>query len=357
MEAFLEHNFLGNPWERWVIASCLFAGILLAALGLKALLINRLRLIAPSTTSHWGNVALQLLERTRLLFVVLVALHFAVQTLSLHPKAEQATHLAFFLVLFLQVGFWANHAVTYLGYTYAERTLATDAARATTVRALIVFAQMFVWVTVTILLLDNWGVKVAPFVAGLGIGGIAIALAVQNILGDLFSSLSIVLDKPFVIGDFITVGEEMGTVEHIGLKSTRVKSLTGEQLVFSNSDLLKSRIRNFKRMQERRALLRFGLIYETDPKQLHRVRELVKNIVGSVPRTRFDRCHLRSFGQSSLDFEAAYWVNSAEFNDYADVHHEISVKLIEAFRAERLEFAYPTVLEYHKAASHEANGS
>ena len=220
-------------------------------------------------------------------------------------------------------------------------------------RALIVFGQMFIWVTVVILLLDNWGVKVAPFVAGLGIGGIAIALAVQNILGDLFSSLSIVLDKPFVIGDFITVGEEKGTVEYIGLKSTRVKSLTGEQLVFSNSDLLKSRIRNFKRMRERRANFTFGLIYETDATQLHRVREIVKRIIESVPKTRFDRCHLRSFGQSSLDYEAVYWVDSAEFNDYADIHHEISVRMIETFRAEKLEFAYPTVLQYTKDSAEE----
>lgn len=351
MEQFFSQDFLHNSWERWMLALSVFAGIFLLSLAARAFLINRLRIFAPTTVSNWDDVALQLLERTRVPFLFLVALHFAVQSLNLDPKVYEASYFAFFLVLFLQLGFWANHAITYLGNSYADRTLSTDAAHATTVRALIVFGQIFIWITVAILLLDNWGVKVAPFVAGLGIGGIAIALAVQNILGDLFSSLSIVLDKPFVIGDFISVGDEAGTVEHIGLKSTRVKSLSGEQLVFSNSDLLKSRIRNFKRMWERRAIITFGVIYETHAEKLHRIRDIVKELVEQAEGARLDRCHLKSFGPSSLDYEVVYWVNSPDFNVYAEIHHNLSVKLIEVFRREKIEFAYPTVLQLEGAPS------
>lgn len=342
MPEFIPHEFLGNSWERWAFAICIFFGIFFACWAVRAFLIARLKTFAPNTHARWDDVVLQLLQKTRFLFLFLLAFHFAIQSLQLHPKIFQASYYSFFLVLFLQVGFWANHALTFVGNDYANRTLSVDAAKATTVRALIVVGQIVVWLTVMILLLDNWGVKVAPFVAGLGIGGIAIALAVQNILGDLFSSLSIVLDKPFVIGDFIAVGEEMGTVEYIGLKSTRVKSLSGEQLVFSNTDLLKSRIRNYKRMWERRASFRFGVTYETSAEKLHRVREIAKEIMDRTDKARFDRCHLLSFGAYSLDFELVYWVGSPDFNVYADTQHSISVQLIEAFRSEKIEFAYPT---------------
>lgn len=198
MPEFIPHEFLGNSWERWAFAICIFFGIFFACWAVRAFLIARLKTFAPNTHARWDDVVLQLLQKTRFLFLFLLAFHFAIQSLQLHPKIFQASYYSFFLVLFLQVGFWANHALTFVGNDYANRTLSVDAAKATTVRALIVVGQIVVWLTVMILLLDNWGVKVAPFVAGLGIGGIAIALAVQNILGDLFSSLSIVDRKSVV---------------------------------------------------------------------------------------------------------------------------------------------------------------
>jgi small-conductance mechanosensitive channel len=346
VQSVLSQEFLGNSWERWAVALGVFLGVLLLSWAIRAFFVARLRLIAPKTTVKWDDMVLQLLERTHFLFFFLVALHLGLRSLSLHPKIDNASHFTFFLVMFLQVGFWANHAITFLGLDYAERSLAKDAARATTVRALLVFGKIVIWITVGLLLLDNWGVKVAPFIAGLGVGGVAIALAVQNILGDLFASLSIVLDKPFVIGDFIAVGSEMGTVEYIGLKTTRVKSLSGEQLVFSNSDLLQSRIRNYKRMWERRVDFSFGVIYQTPTDKLNRVREIVKEIFTGIEGARLDRCHLHAFGPSSLDFQVVYWVTSPDYNVFIEKHHSMAVRLIDSFRAEGIEFAYPTQTLY-----------
>jgi len=177
---------------------------------------------------------------------------------------------------------------------------------------------------------------------------VAVALAVQNILGDLFSSLSILLDKPFVVGDSIQVNGLSGTVERIGLKTTHIRSITGEQLIFSNSDLLKNVVRNYKRMARRRATLAFGLVYETPPEQLHRARELAKEVVGRYEIATFDRCHLATLAASSLDFELVYWLETSDYGVYADTHHKIAVSLLEAFTKEGLEFAYPHQVHLEK---------
>jgi small-conductance mechanosensitive channel len=183
---------------------------------------------------------------------------------------------------------------------------------------------------------------VTALVAGMGIGGIAVALALQNILGDLFASLSIVLDKPFVIGDFIIVGELMGGVEKIGLKTTRVRSLSGEQLIFSNSDLLNSRIRNYKRMQERRIPFGFGVTYQTTPDQLEAIPALIKSIIECEEGLRFDRAHFKGFGESSYDFEVVYYINTPDYNAYMDAQQTINLALCRGFAERGIEFAYPT---------------
>lgn len=195
---------------------------------------------------------------------------------------------------------------------------------------------------VVLLALDNMGVDVTALVAGLGIGGIAVALALQNVLSDLFASLSITLDKPFVVGDFIVVGTEVGTIERIGIKTTRVRSLSGEQLVFSNNDLLTARIRNFKRMQERRIVFQFGVTYQTTPEQLEAITPLVREVFAKVPGTRLDRCHFFRFGAFSLDFEVVYFVASAEYNAYMDAQQAINLAIARGLASMNVEFAYPT---------------
>jgi len=198
------------------------------------------------------------------------------------------------------------------------------------------------WTGVLLLALDNLGVHVTTLITGIGIGGVAIALAIQNILGDLFASLSIILDKPFMIGDFIIVDDFLGTVEHIGLKTTRLRSLSGEQLVFANSDLLKSRIRNYKRMAERRIVFSIGVVYQTAPEKLAGITGFIRDIIEGQPQARFDRAHFKGFGSSSLDFEIVYWVTSPDYNLYMDIQQAINLALFRRLQSEGIEFAYPT---------------
>lgn len=342
----LESEFFGNSAKLWLTAGIVFSLLLVALVVLRLALLKRLQWKAKLTPGIWDDVVVVLLERTQFWLPLLVSLRVATHFLTLPPKVDRPLDLLFSFGLLLQIGLWLNHALSFLGETYSNRALEKDAGRATTVRALVLIAKIALWVLVSLLLLDNWGVKVAPFVAGLGIGGVAIALAVQNILGDLFASLSIVLDKPFVIGDSIAVGTESGTVERIGLKTTRVRSVTGEQLIFSNSDLLQSRVRNFKRMEERRVELNFGVTYETSSQNLSRIRTIVTEILAGIQGVRLDHCFLHQLGASSLDFRTIFWIQSGDYRLFTEKYHEAALALIERFRKEGIDFAYPTQTVY-----------
>jgi len=190
--------------------------------------------------------------------------------------------------------------------------------------------------------LDNLGVDITALVAGLGIGGIAVALAAQNVLGDLFASLSIVLDKPFVVGDFLNVDDFLGSVEHVGLKTTRLRSLSGEQLVFSNNDLLNSRIRNYGRMFERRVVFSLGVTYETPPEKLRGIPTIIREAVEAKDKVRFDRAHFQKYGDFALVFEVVYYVLSSDYTLCMDIQQSVNLRIYERFAEEGIEFAYPT---------------
>ncbi|MGP1680746.1 MAG: mechanosensitive ion channel family protein [Giesbergeria sp.] len=192
------------------------------------------------------------------------------------------------------------------------------------------------------LLLDNLGFDVNALVAGLGIGGIAIGLALQNILGDLFASLSIVLDKPFQVGDFVVIDDFSGTVENIGLKTTRLRSLSGEVLVFSNGDLTKSRLRNYKLMKERRIPFTFGIAFSATPEQLEQLPGAVKRVVDAQEQARFDRTHFTGFSGASLDFEVVYWMRTPDYSAYRDVQQAINLGMMREFASIGVEFAVST---------------
>jgi small-conductance mechanosensitive channel len=207
-------------------------------------------------------------------------------------------------------------------------------------------ARLIFFSVVFLVALGTVGFDVSGLVTTLGIGGIAVALAVKDILSDLFGSLTIALDKPFVLGDFITTGEYAGTVEKIGLKTTRLRSNTGEQLVFSNADLLNSRLRNYKLMEERRALMNLGVTYDTTPDQLEALPSLLKDIVDAHELARFDRAHFADFGASSMDIQLVFWVTSPAYQDFMDTRQAINLEIARRFAAEGIEFAYPTQTLY-----------
>ena len=218
--------------------------------------------------------------------------------------------------------------------------------RITTLRALTFVLRAVLFATAALLVLDNIpGVKITTLITSLGIGGIAVAMALQNILGDIFASLSILFDKPFVIGDFIIVDTRMGTVEYIGLKTTRIRSLSGEQLVFANGDLLKSRIRNYKRMAERR------VVYQTDYDILKEIPGLIRRIIEDQDLVRFDRTHFQSYGEFALTFEAVYYVLSPDYNVYMDIQQAINLEIFRQFENRDIHFAYPTQTVYLSASN------
>ncbi len=355
MESLREHfgqGVLGNSWERWFAAAAITIGILILAYAVKGLLAARLRKSAAATETQWDDAALIAIDRTSFAFLFVLALHLGSHGLDLAPKVEKARESVFFLFLFFQFGVWLTSALRFFGDSSYRASLEKEPGRATTISTLVLFGNIAIWITMLLLLLSNFGVNISALVAGLGIGGVAVAFALQSILGDLFASFSIVLDKPFVIGDAINVNGLGGTVEHIGLKTTRIRSNDGEQLVFSNSDLLKNVVRNYKRMERRRALFTFGLIYETPPAGLHRARELVQKIVNEQKFATFDRCHLAVMAASSLDFEVAYWMETSDYNVYVDTHHRILTTMLDAFAREGLEFAYPHQVQVTKEPPH-----
>ena len=339
---FLAVEFQGNPVWRWLIA----AGILiLVGFVLRILLwrlVRKLRVVVAKTPGRFDDLIVELLDKTKSLFIFVVSLYAATLILTLPELAESILRGIFIVALLIQAGYWGNACVAFWIKRSVQQRLTEDAAKATSMAALGFVAKMAIWTVVALLALENLGIDVTAVIAGVGIGGIAIALAVQNILADLFASLSIIVDKPFVIGDFIIVGELMGTVERIGLKTTRVRSLTGEQIIFSNSDLLSSRVRNYKRMYERRIAFSIGVTYQTSPKMIEEIPVLIEEIVSGQADARFDRCHFKAFGDFAIVFETVYYVLVPDYGAYMDVQQAINLAVMRAFAKRDIEFAYPT---------------
>jgi small-conductance mechanosensitive channel len=333
---------LGNTVQAWIIGAAAAIAIFII-LRLAVRIINkRLSSIAERTETQWDNIITATLGKTKAVFLIFFAVFLASLTVGLSQQARGIVAVIMILALLVQGGIWANTVIRLGLRDYAQRRLAGDPAALTTMNAVGFIARLALWSIVLLLALDNLNIDITALVTGLGIGGIAVALAAQNILGDLFASLTIVLDKPFVLKDFLIVNEFLGTVEYVGLKTTRLRSLTGEELIFSNADLLNSRIRNYGRMFERRVVFTLGVIYQTPREKLQKIPGIVRSAIESQERTRFDRAHFKNYGAYSLDFEAVYYVLAPEYNVYMDIHQAINFNIHEQFEAEGIEFAYPS---------------
>ncbi len=342
MTALLDLTLLDNTLTQWAAALGL---ALVAGLGLRILasvLIRRLEGLSKRTKTDLDDLAIELLRKTRGLFVLLVAFWFGSIFLSLNPTLDSWIRTILVVGLLIQGALWATGVVNHFMGSYRRRQVEEDPGFATALGAMGILARGMVWVVFLLLILQNLGIEISALVTTLGIGGIAVALAVQNVLGDLLGSLSIVLDKPFVIGDFVVVGDFAGTIEHVGLKTTRIRSLSGEQLVFSNSDLLGSRIRNYKRMQERRVVFALGVTYDTGHAKLKRIPEIIREVVERREGTRFDRSHFKSFGDFSLNYETVYYLLVPDYTAYMDVQQAINLEIYQRFEEEGIEFAFPT---------------
>ncbi len=259
---------------------------------------------------------------------------------------ERIRYVLFVVILTVKVIQLAQASAEFFLQKWAGRAESDDPTSAMVVKNMIKVLRVALWGAGVIFVLDNLGIHVTSIVAGLGIGGVAVALAAQSLLGDAFSSFAIFVDKPFKVGDFIIVGDLLGTVEHVGFKTTRIRSLGGEQLVFSNSDLTSSRIRNYKRIETRRIVFTVGVTYQTTLEQVKAIPGIIEEIIKSHELAKFDRAHFKSFGDFALIFEAVYNVLVPQYNKYMDVQQSINVNIMEAFEQRKIEFAYPTQTLY-----------
>jgi len=297
------------------------------------------------------GAVVDLLKRTKGWLLLILSLYAGSVLLAVPDRAARIAASVAVMALLIQAALWGDALVKFFFLYRLRHRAETDASTATTLAALGFLARLAIWTLVVLLALANLGVDITAMVAGLGIGGVAVALAAQNVLGDLFASASIVLDKPFVLGDFIIAGQDMGTIEHIGLKTTRVRSLSGEQLVFPNHDLLTSRIHNYKRMSERRVLFSLGVTYQTPAEKLAAIPAMLRAAIEAQSSTRFDRAHFQQFGDSALVFEIVYYVLSPDYNLYMDIQQAINLAVFRRFAQEQIEFAYPTQTVYLAGSS------
>ncbi len=338
-------EFLGNSVGQWTLALATFLVTFTVLPIVKGFIGSRRRKWAESGRGPLPDaVALVglLIERTNGWFLWAVAVWLASRNLSLAARVEHMLTILIVALFWMQVGLWAMAAVRFGIERRRQRSQALDVVLTSSIDIILFVAALVVWAMVLLLALDNLGIEIKPLLAGLGIGGIAIALAVQTVLGDLLASLSIALDKPFTIGDFLSVDDLQGSVEHIGVKSTRLRSISGEQIVISNTDILKARVRNFGRMRERRAVFQIGVHYETSAESLAAIPAAIREIVEAQPEVRFDRCHFLTYGDTALQFETVYIVKRPDFNSYADIQQRINLALLTKLRSMSVQFAAPT---------------
>lgn len=343
---FLKKTFYNNSVEEWLLAAALFVVAFVVMRALKAIVYRQVLKIANKTDTVWDDVAAELINKTKPVFLLTIAFYLGSLSLSLPESVTNIIGKFVGVVILVQLTIFGTYIISFWVNREKQEKIQLDAAAATTLTAVGFVVRIILWSIMVLIALDNLGVDITALVAGLGISGVAVALAVQNILGDLFASFSIVLDKPFVIGDFIIVDQYLGTVEHVGLKTTRVRSLSGEQLVFSNADLLGSRVRNYKRMYERRVVFSIGVIYQTPDEKLKEIPRMIQQIIEAQEQARFDRAHFKEYGPYSLNFEIVYWVNSPDYNVYMDIQQAINLAIFERFAEQGIEFAYPTQLLY-----------
>ena len=331
-------DLLANPLKGWIVAVITLA-VIFAALLIARTLVARAGKRAAVPPSHLRALATDLVRRTRLGFMLVIGAWAGSMSLTLSPHHEHVWRLIVFVVVLLQVGLWAGGLVRFWVERIATQRSA-DAGTRMTIGVVGIAVRVLMWTIVLLVILDNLGINISALVTGLGIGGIAIALAVQNILGDLFAALSIVLDKPIVVGDAISVGDVSGTVLHIGLKSTRLRANSGELVIISNGDLLKSRIRNFRGQDRRLVTLKLGIAYGTTAENLAKVPEIIRAAAQMEKKVTFDRSNFTSFDWTALLTESVYYVATSSYAEYMDVQQRINLEILRRLGAESIEIAH-----------------
>lgn len=344
---WLDYELFGNQVLTWGYAVGVFIVAWFALLIVRRLIARRLGKLAKSRGDVLALVVAEDVARdTRGWFLLFIAAFIGSRFLQLADNVSLWTARAMMIAALLQFGIWLSSGVVKAIKAKRQRDVEESPDDVAALDIMSFIARVTIWSIVLLASLDNLGVDITTMIAGLGVGGIAVALAAQNILGDLFASLSIVLDKPFVVGDFLIIGDFLGSVEKVGIKTTRLRSLSGEQLVFSNNDLLNSRIRNYGRMFERRVVFSIGVTYQTPAEKLRAIPGLLRSAVESQENARFDRAHFQKYGDFALIFEIVYYVLSADYAEYMDIQQAVNLRIYDDFEENGVEFAYPTQTLY-----------
>lgn len=340
---------LNNTIWDYILAFGIFIFFFIVLKFIQVVVITRLKKVTQKTTNDFDDIAIIIFQNIKPPFYFLISFYFGIKFLYLNDFISQFFYILLISVIVYEVVRALEKILDYLVYRQTQKDLGTDEGQSKSMmRILKIIIKIALWVIALLMILSNLGVNITSLVASLGIGGIAVALALQNVLSDLFSSFSIFIDKPFQVGDFIAVGEHSGVVERIGMKTTSLRTLLGEELVISNRELTTIRVQNFKRMERRRELFTLGVIYETSKEKLEKIPELVKKAIEEVEHTEFDRCHFTTFGDFSLNFEVVYYIDEPNYSVYMNARQAVNFNIFKLFKVENIDFAYPTQLLHIK---------
>ncbi|MEX0896237.1 MAG: mechanosensitive ion channel family protein [Patescibacteria group bacterium] len=348
-QPFWQWSIFQNTLEEYVIAALLFIVFFVGLKILRSVVFTQLRKLVKKTDIRFLHFLVEGLYKLHPWFLSFLAIYAAVSTLQLYSALQQALDWILVIWVGIQAVKILQNAVDQVVENVASKQ--DDAESETALGHLAMVGKIVLWIIAVLMILSNMGIEITSLIAGLGIGGIAIAFAVQNILSDLFGSFAIFFDKPFVKGDFIVIGENSGTVEKVGIKTTRIRALQGEEVIISNKELTSARIQNFKRLTRRRIAFDFGIIYESKNAALRKIPTITEKIITDVEQTDFSRTHFKSFGDSALIFETVYFVDAPDYKTYMDAQQEINFQLKEALEKNKTPMAYPTQTLYMQKVS------
>ncbi|MEX2594618.1 MAG: mechanosensitive ion channel family protein [Anditalea sp.] len=341
MNEILERSFLNNTLLNYLIAlGIILIGTLIIKV-FKGPVVNKIRSFTEKTDTNIDDYIIDTIDRFGIPALYILLFSSALQYLTLAPRLSQLISILTIIVVTILIIRFISSTILMVLTRYVRQQEGGE-EKVKQLYGIMVIINVFVWSVGILFLFDNLGYDVTAIIASLGIGGIAIALAAQNILGDLFNYFVIFFDRPFEVGDFVVIDDKNGVIEYVGLKTTRIKTLSGEQLIFSNSDLTSSRIHNYKKMQRRRVVFRIGVTYQTTHAQLKEIPDLIKSIISEHQNVSVDRVHFFLYSDSSLDFETVYYVESGDYNLYMDIQQFINLRVYEEFEKRGIDIAYPT---------------
>ncbi|MFP4118395.1 MAG: mechanosensitive ion channel family protein [Candidatus Woesearchaeota archaeon] len=339
LDWMMDVSFLSNTVYDWGVAALILVGSYVGLRILEKILLRKSKGYIPKGHKDIKDLIERIDACFNKFFYLYVSLYISLQYLVLDPSIASFVNYA---LMVMMVFYLVRAALTFVDFGTQKVIRRRPGGSDSIIRLMGIMIKALLWAIALITILSNMGIDVTSLVASLSIGGLAAALALQTIFHDLFAALSIYLDKPFEVGDFVIVGSQMGTIKKIGIRSTRLESLWGNEIVISNQDLTAARIDNYKRMQKRRIHFHFGVTYDTPSKKLRKIPGIVKEIFEGLKKVNLDRVHFKSFGDSSLDHEVAYYVNSADYAEYMDIQQDINLQLKERLEKEGISFAFPT---------------